>query len=77
MSRALSIGMNMTALFTIGWFVALLVSIAIVFEFVGWSGLIRMFPEGRRWWVQPLQWLSLILFALVVIFNPWGYHGVQ
>lgn len=62
----------MHAVKAIGWFILLVVSILAVFEVVGWSGLIRMFPEGKRWWILPVQLLSLACFAAVVYFNPWS-----
>lgn len=61
----------MEALKAIGWFLALLISVWIVFETVGVRGLVRMFPEGRRWWMFPVQLSSLALFAAVIHFNPW------
>jgi hypothetical protein len=66
----------MQALKDIGWFVLLIVSFVAVFEFVGWRGLVRMFPKGWRWWMLPLQLISLAAFTAVVYFNPWSYHGL-
>lgn len=62
----------MSSVYSIGWFVALLVSIWLVFVLVGSRGLTTMFPEGRRWWHLPLQLASLALFAVVVLFHPFG-----
>lgn len=53
------------------WFIGLLSSMFILFETLGWTGLIRMFPEGRRWWILPVQWTSIAYFASMVHFNPW------
>tara|TARA_Y100000310_G_scaffold321546_1_gene379311 strand:+ start:2656 stop:2838 length:183 start_codon:yes stop_codon:yes gene_type:complete len=54
------------------WFLWLLFSIYLIFEFVGMSGLVSMFPEGRRWWHLPSQLLSIGHFAIVVLFHPFG-----
>lgn len=61
----------MVAVESIGWFIALLVSIYMVFLTMGWGGLVRMFPEGYRWWMTPAQWGSLAVFAALVRFTPW------
>jgi hypothetical protein len=60
----------MTALIGIGWFLALLLSIALVFESVGSVQLIRMFPEGWRWWHTPYRIFSLLVFAGIVLIHP-------
>lgn len=60
----------MTALLSILWFVWIVVSIVAIFQFVGFSGLVRMFPEGRRAWHFPVQLLSLLNFAIAVLFHP-------
>lgn len=59
-----------SALYVIGWFVGLLISIALVYNWVGMAGLTAMFPEGRRWWHIPVQLLTLILFAFVILHHP-------
>lgn len=61
----------MEALKVLGWAAWLLLSIALVFEFVSYSGLTRMFPEGRRAWHLPAQLGSLAFFAAAAICNPW------
>ena len=61
----------MEALKVIGWFIALLISVALMFETIGMSGLVNMFPEGRRWWMRPAQLASITAFALIVLRNPW------
>lgn len=60
----------MSALKGIVWFVLMLISIASIFEVVGWRGLTRMFPEGHRWWHILVQYGSLAVFAALVHFNP-------
>jgi hypothetical protein len=60
----------MQALKDISWLLWLLVTAAIVFETIGWRGLVRMFPEARRWWQLPAQLASLAAFAAVVLFHP-------
>lgn len=60
----------MAALFTILWFIALIVSVLSVFHFIGMSGLVNMFPEGRREWMLPAQLLSLAVFAAIVLNHP-------
>jgi hypothetical protein len=61
----------MTALIAIGWALWLLVAVLVIFELVGFSGLARMFPEGRRAWQFPAQLASLGHFAAVILLNPW------
>jgi hypothetical protein len=60
----------MTALKAIGWFVLTVIAVGGIFETIGWNGLVRMFPEGRRWWMLPLQLFSLASFAALVHWNP-------
>ena len=60
----------MEATLTIIWFIALLISIASIFEFVGMSALTDFFPEGRRWWQLPVQFLTLAIFAVLVLVHP-------
>lgn len=57
----------------IGWFVWLLITIALVFEFVGYRSASIIFPESWRPWHLPLQLLSLVLFASAVLLNPWQW----
>lgn len=60
----------MDAMITIGWLFWLLVSVALVFGFVGTEGLTDFFPEGRRWWMPYAQYASLTFFAAAVLMNP-------
>jgi hypothetical protein len=60
----------MQALLTIVWFLSLLISVDLIFVFVGFSGMTQMFPEGKRWWHFPVQLLTLAIFAAVVLFHP-------
>lgn len=60
----------MNALLVIAWFIALLLSIGAVFQFVGLRAMLQFFPEGRRWWTLPTQLASLACFAAVVHFQP-------
>ena len=62
----------MSAFKDIMWFVGTIASITAIFELVGFSGLVRMFPEGRRWWQFPAQLLSLAAFAALVLVNPFS-----
>lgn len=61
----------MEALKAVGWLIWLLISVVLVFEFVGTYYLTLMFPEGRRSWHLPAQLGSLALFAAAAICNPW------
>jgi hypothetical protein len=61
----------MSLLYPIIWFVLMFISTKAVFVFVGMSSLVSMFPEGRRWWQFPSQIISLCIFALLVLSNPW------
>lgn len=65
----------MNAFLAILWFVGLIVSIFLVFELVGCASMVRMFPEGRRWWMLPAQWGSLAFFAAMVLLNPFMKGG--
>ncbi|SUE95894.1 Uncharacterised protein [Ectopseudomonas mendocina] len=63
----------MSALIVIGWFIFTLVSIGCVLQFVGSLLMVEFFPEGKRWWMWPLRWVSLAFFAGMVLINPfWG-----
>lgn len=61
----------MAALYIIIWFLLLIASIVMVFEFVGMHLMVRYFPEGRRAWMFPMQLISLAIFAAAVAFHPW------
>lgn len=54
----------------ISWFIWVMLSIFAVFEFVGICRLVRMFPEGGRWWITPGAWCSLLIFAWAVLAHP-------
>ena len=60
----------MTAALNILWFVGFVLSMVLVFEFIGFRGLTNMFPEGRRAWHFPVQILTLVFFASMVLYNP-------
>lgn len=60
----------MIAVYAIGWFLLLAVSILSVFELVGMRSMVNFFPEGRRWWQLPAQLASLGVFAAIVINHP-------
>ena len=60
----------MEHLITIGWFIAFIIAIFFIFRTVGYIGLCNMFPEGFRWYTYPLAYLSITIFALLIIFNP-------
>jgi len=60
----------MSNLYAICWFLMLAVSILSVFELVGMRSMVNFFPEGRRWWQFPAQFLSLAVFAAIVINHP-------
>ena len=62
----------MDALIHAGWVIWLWLSIGLVFDLVGLRGLVQMFPEGKKWWLLPVQIASLAFFALAVLFNPWS-----
>ena len=69
-SQETLIGGAMSPLYAIMWFITLMVSICIVFRFIGIRTLIVYFPEGRRWWHLPAQLGSLAFFAVVVLNHP-------
>jgi hypothetical protein len=60
----------MTALIPMLWALWLLISVSAVFECVGWRSMVQFFPEGWRWWMLPVQLLTLFNFAMCVLFNP-------
>lgn len=45
-------------------------SAVMVFQLIGYAGLTRMFPEGKRIWNFPAQLASLAFFAMMVLLNP-------
>lgn len=59
-----------TPIYSISWFIALLISMVLIFQFIGFSGLTRMFPEGHRSWHFPAQLGTLLLFAIVILYHP-------
>lgn len=61
----------MEAMKTIGWLLWLLLSVLMVFEFVGYRVMLAYFPEGKRWWHFPAQVAALAFFAAAVLCNPW------
>lgn len=62
----------MSAMLVIGWFIWMVISIGLIFHYIGFSGLTRMFPEGERGWHFPVQMLTLANFAAAVLANPWA-----
>lgn len=61
----------MTELMAIGWAVWFVVAIATVYATVGNCGLTNMFPEAKRWWHTPTEFVALIFFGIGVLQNPW------
>lgn len=61
----------MTAFLGILWFIGIIFSILLIFEFIGYNDLTRMFPEGHRPWHFWAQIGSLAFFATLVHFHPW------
>jgi len=62
----------MEALKTLGWAVWIMASYLAVEEFFGYGGIVRMFPEGKRWWMTPAQMLALLSFTMAVVHSPWS-----
>lgn len=62
----------MSSLFALNWFLMLCVSVVAVFQLIGISSAVSLFPEGRRWWHFPAQIASLAIFAAVVLNHPFG-----
>ncbi|NTF18210.1 hypothetical protein G6L37_07305 [Agrobacterium rubi] len=62
----------MTSMYAIGWFIGMIASVWLIFHMVGFSGVTRLFPEGRRWWHLPTQLASLAPFAVLILFHPFG-----
>lgn len=60
----------MTALLNILWFLGFMWSIWLVFEYIGISRLLDMFPEGKQDWHFPVQILTLVFFGAMVLYNP-------
>lgn len=60
----------MSALIAIVWFIAVIIAILAVKEFSRMEALVRLFPEGRRWWIFPSFLASLTAFGLLARFNP-------
>ena len=62
--------MQMSNIQAIFWFIGLLLAIQAIRVTFGWAGLVAMFPEGKRWWMFPVQILSLVFFAVIIRLNP-------
>jgi hypothetical protein len=60
----------MSAAYAIGWFIAILISIAAIFHLVGMRTMVAFFPEGWRAWQLPAQLASLAVFAAIVLNHP-------
>lgn len=60
----------MNELISIGWFIWILVSVYLIFVFVGYVRLVQMFPEGMNWWDYPVQLLCILHFAIAVLMHP-------
>lgn len=60
----------MEALLAILWFVGIVIAVMMVYEFVGAEKMVRMFPEGRRWWLFPAQMASIAFLASLAINHP-------
>lgn len=57
-------------LYTLGWLVAMAVSIFMIYATFGSWGLTQMFPEGRKWYDLPLRALALVVYAIVLHYMP-------
>ena len=66
----------MQAIKIICWTIWLLLSMVVVFQYVGFSSMCSFFPEGKRWWHFPAQLFSLAFFAAAVLCNPWSVNYV-
>lgn len=61
-----------SAFIGICWAVCLLVSVVGIYATWGNAQMVQMFPEGRRWWMPLARLLALIVFAVIVLANPFG-----
>lgn len=52
------------------WLIAMYVATRCVFTFVGLRYMVQMYPEGNRWYIFPLQLVSLAVFAITVLYHP-------
>ncbi len=66
-----------TPLYTILWLIILFASMRAVWTYVGLSYMVNMFPEGRRWWLFPVQLLTMAVFAVVVLYHPFKSEEKQ
>lgn len=62
----------MSALIGIAWAFGVLVSSLLIYMTWGNIMLVQMFPEGRRWWMPWSRLAALCVFAVVVLFHPFG-----
>lgn len=60
----------MDALKIIGWFLWLCFAMLVLAEAGQVGAMIRMFPEGRRWWTGPAQVAAMGFFASAVLCHP-------
>lgn len=60
----------MQELYVIIWVAILCLSVVLNFHFVGMRLMCAFFPEGKRWWMLPVQVVTLVFFAAVVLCHP-------
>jgi hypothetical protein len=52
------------------WFVGWLVTMYSMYECLAPTNLVRMFPEGDRWWRLPVAFISIALYSAVLLNHP-------
>lgn len=57
-------------LYAILWIVGLILAILAIYQTIGLHFMVNFFPEGKRWYQVPFQWLSLVSFATLILFHP-------
>lgn len=62
----------MPALMVVLWVLWFVIAVRLNFEFVGMRSMVQFFPEGWRWWMLPVQLLTLFNFAMCILFNPFS-----
>jgi hypothetical protein len=58
-------------LYTILWFVALVLTSYWVIMVNSRLGMAIFFREGSKWWHAPARYGALLLYSVVVLYNPW------
>ncbi len=60
-------------LYSILWFILLIIVTVTVREVFSWLGQTQMFAEGYHWSQTVYRYAALLCFAALVHFHPWSF----